>query len=349
MASEERLDTNPVASGFPDAYQYGFYRLVYLLERLGTGAPVGRLGPPSQEPIRFHSDTSLGFPTGDLSRSEVLDTPDGATALHVYSTFLGLFGPSSPMPSHFVEEMASDAHQGQRQEVRDFLDAFHHRILSLLFRVWSKYRPPVEFQSRGEDQFSKLAFCTVGLDAFGNATPTAPKFLLLRYAHLQSLKTRPLYGLTGVLEELFPRLTPRVEPFAERWALLEEPFRAALGSRNCTLGRTMTIGSFMRDRGGQIRIELGPLEYDDYVSLLPGGRRRGLLQQVVRTFGPGHLLAQLRLRMLPGAAPRYSLGSPKASTLGQTAWVGGNLDEFVLDIPLFDSDLPMGAPSPPPL
>lgn len=49
------------------------------------------------------------------------------------------------------------------QKLGLFLDFFHHRLLTLLHRIWRKYRYHVRFQDNGEDGFSRLMFALVGL------------------------------------------------------------------------------------------------------------------------------------------------------------------------------------------
>ena len=100
------------------------------------------------------------------------------------------------------------------------------------------------------------------------------------------------------------------------------------------------IGKYVYDGSGRFTIQLGPLEYDDYLSFLPGGHRRPFLQKVINTFTPGIHDAMLELHVDLDAAPRFQLGSPRASTLQRTAWLGGSgAGAFSITVPL-DAPLP---------
>jgi type VI secretion system protein ImpH len=91
------------------------------------------------------------------------------------------------------------------------------------------------------------------------------------------------------------------------------------------------------DGSGRYTVVLGPLQYDDYLSFLPGGHRRPLLQSVINTFTPGIHDVMLELHVDLEAAPRFQLGSPRASTLSRTAWLGGTGDQsFSITVPLED-------------
>ena len=93
----------------------------------------------------------------------------------------------------------------------------------------------------------------------------------------------------------------------------------------------------MYDGSGRFTLKLGPLEYDDYLSFLPGGHRRPFLKSVIDTFTPGIHDVMLELHVDLDAAPRFQLGSPRASTLARTAWLGGTgAQTFKITVPLED-------------
>ena len=56
----------------------------------------------------------------------------------------------------------------ERRTLRDWLDLFNHRLISLFFRAWEKYRFPLAYE-RGlpagpePDAFTRSLYCLVGL------------------------------------------------------------------------------------------------------------------------------------------------------------------------------------------
>jgi type VI secretion system protein ImpH len=90
------------------------------------------------------------------------------------------------------------------------------------------------------------------------------------------------------------------------------------------------------DASSRYKIVLGPFGYDDYLAFLPGGHKRPLLRGLCAVFTRGIYDVLLELHVKPDAAPRYQLGSPRASTLKRTAWLGGPKKPFVLTVPLDD-------------
>lgn len=85
----------------PRAFE--FFQLLHLVERLETNIPIGRQGPAPQEPVRLRPTLSLGFPPCDLDVVEWHES-EGISAgrLLITTTFLGLYGSDSPLPTHFT-------------------------------------------------------------------------------------------------------------------------------------------------------------------------------------------------------------------------------------------------------
>lgn len=320
-----------------DAARFSFFRLVYLLERLHAGSPpVGQLGPATSEKIRLRTDPSLVFHSSDVTDLVRHKYDDGNERSRMTVGFMGLYGSSSPLPAHFAEQIALHEYQGGPQPIREFFDVFNHRLLSLIYRTWSKYRFSVGYRSKGTDTFTRRMFCCVGIDAFRDGGETAmDRFLFLRYAAVLASKARSARGLRVVLEDLFGHMGVSLEQFVGHWTLIEKPHRNKLGVMNHQLGESLTIGRYVYDGTGRFTIQLGPLGYDEYLSFLPGGRRRPLLRGVVSTFTRGQHDVMLELHVKTDAAPRFQLGSPRAATLKRTAWLGGSGGEqFVITVPL---------------
>jgi type VI secretion system protein ImpH len=340
MGAEERQSLpdlkETLAEIESNARRFSFYRLVYLLERVyAKSPPVGQLGPASEERIRLRSDTSLIFASCDISALSHHKYPDGIERVRVTNAFMGLYGSTSPLPTYYVEQMAQVDYQGGPHPTREFFDIFHHRLLSLVYRTWTKYRFSVVYRKRGTDPFTRRMFCTVGVDGFRDTDGSLDRFLHLRYAPLLASKSRSARGLQVVLNDLFGTMGVTIEQFVGHWTLIEKPNRNKLGVMNHQLGESMTIGRYVYDGTGRFTIVLGPLGYDEYLSFLPGGHRRPLMRGVVATFTRGQQDVMLELHVKTDAAPRFQLGAPRSATLKRTAWLGGSAGEqFVITVPL---------------
>lgn len=361
MGAEERSplpDLNAELRPFIErGSRFGFYQLMYLLERVHAGTPqIGGSGPAEQERVRLRPSASLAFPSSDIDSVELSTSGDGIERTRVTTTFLGLYGVSSPLFSYFVEHIAQSEYQGQNQPVRDLLDVLHHRVQALLYRTWAKYRLYVGYRSKGEDPFTRRMLCAAGIDGFGAHNPPIHRFLFLRYAPMLAWRARTARGLNIALLEMFGNMGVKIEQFIGAWTLIEKPYRNRLGQANASLGQSLTIGRYVFDASSRYKIVLGPLGYDDYLAFLPGGHKRPLLRGICAVFTRGMYDVVLELHVKPDAAPRFQLGSPRASTLKRTAWLGGPKKPFVLTVPLEDprpepegEDDDRGEPPPNPL
>jgi type VI secretion system protein ImpH len=344
MGAEERkpdVDLSIIDRFQRGARRFSFFRLVYMMERVFPAAPpIGVQGPAHEERIRLRGDTSLIFSSSDVTEMSLAQYADGQKRARVSVAFMGLYGSVSPLPTHFPEQIALSEYQGGPQPIREFLDVFHHRLLSLVYRAWTKYRLPVMYRKRGTDPFTRRMFCAVGLDGFRDHETPLDRFFFLRYAPILTSKSRSARGLEVVLGDLFGEMGVKIEQFVGHWTLIEKPLRNKLGVMNHQLGESLTIGRYVFDGTGRFTIVLGPVGYDEYLSFLPGGHRQPVLRGVVDTFTRGIYDVMLEIHVKTEAAPRWQLASPRASTLKRTMWLGGSGgQQFVITVPLDEKQM----------
>ena len=141
MASESRR-TDPSVEEllFDEGFRFEFFQAVRLLERVfPERGPVGRDVRPGEEIVRFRAHNSLTFPPSsihDLSRT------DGEGPASMMVAFMGLTGPSGVLPRHYTE-MVLEEERRREHGLAGFFDVFNHRMVSLFYRAWQKYRVPI--------------------------------------------------------------------------------------------------------------------------------------------------------------------------------------------------------------
>ena len=111
-----------------EIYRINFYRFCQLLEKRRPGAsPLGSTLNPADDPVRFRPHPGMGFPVSELKAVEYdEDHPDAPPT--VRTTFMGLYGVDSPLPTAWLDEIAQQREGHEAQEA--FLDIFNHRILT---------------------------------------------------------------------------------------------------------------------------------------------------------------------------------------------------------------------------
>jgi type VI secretion system protein ImpH len=264
--------------------RFDFFQAVRLLERLNPGrVPVGLFGPPEREAMRFGVNNSLAFP---VSQIHALDWPERASAKLVVN-FLGLTGPMGVLP-FAVTELVRDRARAKDRTLLDFFDLFNHRMISLFYQAWEKYRFFVAYERDQRDRFSKYVMSFVGLGTNGLQSRQAVRDeSFLYYGGLLSLQPRSATALEQLLSDYFD-VPVEVEQFVGAW-------HAVSGDDQCCfangteyseqLGVGAIAGDEIWDHQSRARVRLGPLTLEQYIDFLPAGRALGPLETGKRGAG----------------------------------------------------------------
>jgi type VI secretion system protein ImpH len=312
-----------------------FVSLVALLERLTSSAVrVGGDGPPEEEAIRFRHDPSLVFSAGDVSQVRLVprtsewgeEKAGPKHTFEVVTTFLGLTGSSSPLPGYMVEEIAQE--DPDRPLRRQFLDLFHHRLLSLLYRALSRYAPEAETTRAGDDVWSRRVLALSGLDTYERGPSVGLSVAqLMRLAPLLSTRARTSrtleLALTDVLREVLGEARVTVRQFAGSWVDVEPEQRMMLGRLNSHLGRTSMLGGRLFDRAGKFIIGISPLDGATYHRLLPEGDLSPLVREVVTLVVRDPLECALELGVREDVLGAFQLKMEAPARLGRNTYLGG--------------------------
>ena len=303
-----------------EGYLFDFFQAARLLEELFTERKTTAEGSVDHsEQIRFRPHTGLAFPATDVRSIEITDGSPRQAVVTV--TFMGLYGVDSPLPVYFYDSIATEAER--TRPLRDFLDVFNHRLYTLFYRSWKKYRPSLHFGKTGEDEYTQRALCLAGLGT-GQvlAQPPVSRLRLAALAgHLMS-RVRNAEGVQSLLSDFFEEIGVGLQENVPRWVPI--PVRAHLGKGgrpSMTLGFTSTIGQRVFDISGKFRIVLGPLTMAQYLSFLPEGSGARILHYLVRLRAPDHLDYDVRLVLKTAEIQPLRLGDA-ITKLGLTTWVG---------------------------
>jgi type VI secretion system protein ImpH len=348
---EERL--------FEEGAAFDFFQAVRLLERWSPARqPVGRNGPLAAEIVRFGAHLSLSFPASrGIFEIQRPATPNSAALMAV--TFMGLTGPRGELPDHYTElllRLERDGKGPERRALRDWLDLFNHRFLSLFYRAWEKYRFWRGYE-RGEhdrtepDPFTRALFSFVGVEPLplrrrlrvscrvDDAGDRAEKVLariddlaLLHYGGFLAQRVRCALSLQVLLEDYF-QIAVRIEQFRGRWLSLDVSSQSRMGAirGNNGLGLDIVAGERVWEVQGKFRVRLGPLRYADFVQFIPDRKlipqRKAffLLVHLVRLYaGPEFDFdVQLVLRKEDVPACQLTDKDGLGPRLGWNTWVRG--------------------------
>jgi type VI secretion system protein ImpH len=323
MASEGGETGHPLIRALEeDPASFTFFQAIRLLEQAHPETvPVGESGPASREVVRLRPTSSLAFPTSDLTA--VTRRQRGEPPFEIETPIFGLYGPSSPLPAFYSEDILKRELLGESDPARVFLDVLNHRLLALLFRAWSKYRWEFTFQPGATDRTSQHLSGLIGLATKGLRERVGlPAGRLLRYAGFVSQRPRGAVFLAGVISDYFDDVPADVEQCVLRRVEVPMEDQNGIGITNATLGKDLVIGRSVPDRTGKCRIRLGPMDRARFEEFLPVGGSYPRLGALVRFLLPDPLVYDLRLVLKGSEVPMLQVTmGPGATRLGWTSWV----------------------------
>jgi len=311
----ERLAADPTS--------FGFFQAVRLLERQHPDrAPVGQFADPADEVARFQVPPTLAFPASEI---QALDQAgDGPARMQV--NFLGLTGPQGVLPHHYTQ-LVVERMRARDPALRDFLDLFHHRMISLFYRAWEKYRFPVAYERNQQDRLSEHLADLIGLaPPRPNEHRWVRRETLLYYASLIASRQRSALALEEMLQDYF-EVPVSVQQFVGAWYplshedlcfLSEEPPPGA-----ATLGDGVPAGDEIWDQQARVRLRIGPLRRERYEEFLPRGNAYKALRELTHFFGGDGFDFELQLILDRQDVPAVALGGEDGEglPLGWGTWL----------------------------
>jgi len=306
---------------FAEPYSFEFFQAVRLLRRFYPERNnVGLPQPPRFEMVRFGVHPSLVFPASEIQELE--RRPNLPPLMRV--NFMGVVGPQGLLPIYYTE-LVIDRLRAKDPTLRDFLDIFHHRIISLFYRVWQKYRFQVAYEQGDGDQFSQYLLSLIGLgDPDLQGRQEIPDPSLLCYAGLFAQQPRSALALELILLDYFA-VPVRVEQFLGAWYALDESSQCNLDDTyfdSQQLGFGAVAGDEIWDPQSRLRIVLGPLSLQQYLDFLPSGTAFSPLRSLVRFFAGDEFDFEVQLILRREEAPPCELGAEGAAApqLGWLSW-----------------------------
>ena len=305
-----------------EPFRVHFFQAVRLLQKMDKELkPVGYFITPQGETIRFSSRTSLAFPPSeiyDLRRSE-----NGQASMTV--EFMGMCAAISVMPPPYTEFLIARAKE-KDYAMEDFLNIFNHRMISLFYRGWEKYRFFIEYEKSKEDKLSDRLLDLLGLGTEGlRSRGGIPDAAYLNYVSLLTRHVRSASSLQQILEDYFG-VHAQIKQFAGAWRKLNSEnqtcFRG-LGGPSEQLGVGVVAGDEVWDHHGRIRVSLGPMHFDQYLNFLPGQSAYHELVAWLKFYSNGSYETEVQLILAREDAPPCELGSigKISPQLGLVSWL----------------------------
>ena len=307
-------------------WSVAFFQAVRLLRRAfpGRGA-VGEFVSPVNEPVRFQANPTLGFPASEI---QSLDWPQNETGpAQMKVNFMGLSSPTGVLPIPYIELILERA-QKKDNGFRDFLDIFNHRLISLFYRAWEKYRFFVRYERREPDSLSPLLMSFIGLGTKGlTARQEVADESLMFYAGLLGQRPHSALALKQLLADYFG-VPVEVEQFVGKWIRLDRRDQTEFKDAERVteqLGFGAVVGDEVWDTQSTVRVKLGPLTRERYMDFLPRPESKGyaVLNSILKFYCGAEIDFEVQLILDRAETPRLELSGDADSSLllGWTTWI----------------------------
>ena len=301
-----------------DPFQFGLFQAASLLERIALGQGDTASWGPSDHPVRFKSDITLGFPAGDIQSIR----PEDSGSYQVYTSLMCLAGSRGPLPLVFTEMLLASRRNKDHAPV-DFMDVFNHRLLHLLFQAKQKYHLSLGARHLADMPLLRFVDASASL-GFKEKKAVNEEAIWLQHAALMGAAPRSMSSLLAMLQD---RLGIRFEAqqFFGEWLLIDPSEQASLGRglKNkfaAQLGVNATLGIRAWHQGAGILLQAKNLTPQAYQKLLPGESCHRKLKWLVQQHQSSNYRVCLQIHLKDRYFKPAGLGA-QGPRLGLTAWL----------------------------
>ena len=303
--SRRRQSTSVIDRLVAEPCDFEFFQGVRLLEQSSVGRElIAGAAPPSREFIRFSAQTSFSYVGSDIQSVRTTAPGNGSDAsADVLSAdkprwdmevgFSGLAGSQGVMP-YYLTELVHRELREKSAALRDFLDIFNHRHISLFYQAWHKYQLPVNYERsrkqghREQDLFSSVLASLTGLGTsemrYRTAVPDEALYGMGGHLARQQCSAA---ALCGMIRNYFG-LNVVIEQFQGQWDDLPEDVLTRLPDAehpagvNNKLGSNTILGTRCFQAQNKFRVVVEPMAYENYMAIAPGSPKLEALKSFIQ-------------------------------------------------------------------
>ena len=330
MQTKQRQHAFGVMDDLQDApWRFEFMQLITLLLRQLRSHGISG-DQAFRDVLRFHNSLSLSFPASEVCdvSIEAKETPHagaaGATGIkkiHVTPACIGLLGTGGTLPLQDTERIAMRYAADRDGSEHALIDVFSNRVIGLFFDAWSKYRVEHAIAAQGQDRLLPLLTALAGNTA---VRTQAKNHDTTRAYYAALLRTRPVAA--GTIAQILTHhfgVPVEVEQLVGAWDPIPANRRSTLGSSAPVLGFGATLGVRQWRHDLRARLRIGPLDEQQLIDFLPGGRALDALAEMMRLFAVPLVRFEVLRLLKPACVKRMRLCTSERRQLGWTTFLTG--------------------------
>ena len=302
MATPNRHEISPlIQKVISSPWRFDFFQLVKLLENdTNASNEVGDFTPAIHEFVKFRSNPQLTFEPAPINsvlfaaeKNKQENKKHQAPLQYLLEVnFWGLNGSAGTLPFHYSELITQRVRKND-YALRDFVDIFNHRSLSLFYKAWQKHRPWLQ-QSSKEDIVSKykidrhqaLLQGLIGLSDTHNASFNKFEGAWLNYSGFAASRICNASSLKHAINHHFG-LSVRLNQFKGQWEHMPADVRTRLSDRksngtNNILGVSALLGARCWNAQNRFEVEIIEIEYKQFMTFAPGSEKLKALYALIK-------------------------------------------------------------------
>ena len=310
------------------ASQIDFYKAVFIIENQlkKDGLEhrhVGYDSNPKHELIKFTATQKFGYPGNAITKLEETSFEDGLHKVNMQVSFMGLTGCSGALPQ-FYSELVMQRLRYKDTTMRDFYDMFNHRLISLYYRAWKKYKPSLNHinKDKNKDPYTQI----LGLLSGGYNEHQ------LHFSGLYSRKIRNASDLKSILTS-YLGCDVAIKQMIGQWHDLKPQEQTRLASQalfegqHARLGVDTVIGKQIWDVSSSIEIHISSDDPSKAKSLLPKGSLFELSNKIIKDYVGNSVQFRLIIESDFHELEAVSL-SKNSCQLGANSFLGAGKNTF---------------------
>ncbi|WP_387466667.1 type VI secretion system baseplate subunit TssG [Photorhabdus sp. RM323S] len=227
--------------------------------------------------VQFSSVPTLEAPEREVE--SLMPPQEGHEQYRMAVHHFGLLGTFGALPLRYTEWLIDRRYRYGDESAQAFIDIFTHRLLSLRFQTWQKYRLYVNAELQGAQALPAVIAAAAGQLTESKTQRTHPACV-----GLLATPVRTMVNLQHLLQREF-NMPVSINPFKGRWQYAEPAHCCCLG--RSLLGDNPMLGHAYWDIQSGFHIQLGPFSAWQHAAFMPGNEKHRRLTQWVWQFaGP---------------------------------------------------------------
>lgn len=270
--------------------------------------------------IIFKANSSLTFQKSEIEKIEFIKI-DNLVKVEITLNFLGIFGSSSPLPSHYSEMVLNSLDSDKI--LYDFLNLFNHHLQRFIYPIWKKYRYYIQYKNDLSDKFSKYVLSFLGLHSNSIENNSSLNFLkLLPYVGILSMKQKSAGTLKSILRHYLSHQDIEIiQCIPDKYKIPTIQY-SSLGRKNISLNQDFLIGESIISKNAKFRVLLKNVTSDDLIKYSILGKKMKELDDLISFSLKEPLKYEVCLEIKEKKKPSFSLNKENNSFLGINCWIG---------------------------